>query len=89
MHPVLATLYQLHLFKKTDVTTVISCLLHDTVEDSEKRSQKLLEVELDFGSEVKKIVDALTNIRGSITEEAETFDKTSTFYDNRLSGYSD
>ncbi len=75
LHPVLATLYQLHLFKKTDVTTVISCLLHDSVEDSEKRSQKLLEVELAFGSEVKKIVDALTNIRGSITEEAETFAK--------------
>ena len=74
-HPVLATLYQLHLFKKTDVTTVISCLLHDTVEDSPKRQQKLLEVENAFGSEVKKIVDALTNIRGSITEEAETFAK--------------
>jgi len=75
LHPVLATLYQLHLFKKTDVITVICCLLHDTVEDSEQRSQKLLEVELAFGSEVKKIVDALTNIRGSITEEAETFAK--------------
>jgi len=75
LHPVLATLYQLHLFKKTDVITVICCLLHDTVEDSEKRSQKILEVELAFGSEVKKIVDALTNIRGSITEEAETFAK--------------
>ena len=74
-HPLLATLYQLHIFPITDATSVAACLLHDVVEDSEKRGETLAKIESKFGDKIKTVVDGLTNIRGPVTEEPESFAK--------------
>ena len=74
-HPLLATLYYLYIFDFPDTNSIAACLLHDTAEHSKNPEEKLEDIEKKFGLEVRKLVNGLTNIRGTKTDEALSFSK--------------
>lgn len=74
-HPLLTALYFIHIFDIADTSSVIACLLHDTVEDSENRKVKMQEIIDQFGTDTAGLVKGLTNIRGTKSDEASSFGK--------------
>lgn len=58
VHPLAVALAMIHR-GRPDITTLIACVLHDTVEDTDVT---LFEIRQHFGSESAKIVDGLTKL---------------------------
>ena len=63
--------------KRLDTATIVTALLHDTVEDT---SATLEDIDRHFGSEVKSLVDGVTKLsklelRGDQSKQAENFRK--------------
>ncbi len=73
-HPLKTALSLMEDFSIKDNAATVAALLHDTVEDVPDVSINLI-TEL-FGSEIARIVDGLTKIKGTKTRQ---FDKTATY----------